>query len=346
VPNLPPLPSGVATGVGSMPGTDFAESLRIILGELPDVSHLPEIPGRSESASMTGRSLALLVDLAADLQSTGWRLSDAAGLDLRRARSLLAQDLDALEEHARGYAGRFKVQVAGPWTLAATVERPRADRVVADRGARRDLAQSLAEGTKGHVRDVQRRLPDAQLLVQVDEPALPVVLAGELPTASGLHRHRSVDAPAATEALGWMAEAITEVGATPVVHCCAADVPVRLLADAGFRALSVDAGLLRPDEYADYAAALDEGTGLWLGVVPATEPAAAPTDAQLTAQVQRLVDDLGHDAETFARLGVITPACGLAGADPAWAREALRLARRVARNLAGAVSVEDDRMGP
>ncbi len=94
------------------------------------------------------------------------------------------------------------MQVAGPWTLAATVERPRGDRLLADHGARRELAQALAEGVRGHVADLRRRVPGATLLVQVDEPVLPAVLAGQVPTASGFGRHRSVDPPRASEALG------------------------------------------------------------------------------------------------------------------------------------------------
>ena len=46
----------------------------------------------------------------------------------------------------RAYTGPFKIQVAGPWTLAATVEKPRGDKVLTDHGARRELAQALAEG--------------------------------------------------------------------------------------------------------------------------------------------------------------------------------------------------------
>ncbi|MDQ4085535.1 MAG: methionine synthase, partial [Actinomycetota bacterium] len=144
-------PTGVATGVGSMPGEDLAEAVRVVLGELTDLAHLPELPGRGAAASMTGRAVAVLADLGADLQPAGWRLTDAPGRDQRRARSLLAQDLDVLEEQAQGYQGAFKVQVAGPWTLAATVERPRGDRLLADHGARRELAQSLAEGVAAHV---------------------------------------------------------------------------------------------------------------------------------------------------------------------------------------------------
>ena len=94
-----------------------------------------------------------------------------------RACSLLAQDLDAFEEQTQEYVGPLKIQVAGPWTLAATVERPRGDRVLADHGARRELAQSLAAGlTRPHRRRTRRRAGRPSL-VQVDEPALPAVLA-------------------------------------------------------------------------------------------------------------------------------------------------------------------------
>ena len=137
-----------ATGVGSMPGTTdpaYAEAVRLLLGELPDLPHLPELPGRGVTAAMTGRGLAVVEGLAADLQPAGWRLTDASGVDHRRARSLLAQDLDTVEELAQGVVGAFKTQVAGPWTLAATVEKPRGDKVLSDHGARRELAQGLAE---------------------------------------------------------------------------------------------------------------------------------------------------------------------------------------------------------
>ena len=50
------------------------------------------------------------------------------------ARSTLRSDLDLLEEHAQGYSGRLKLSAAGPWTLAALMERPRGDRVLADSG--------------------------------------------------------------------------------------------------------------------------------------------------------------------------------------------------------------------
>ncbi|HEX6247396.1 MAG TPA: methionine synthase [Nocardioidaceae bacterium] len=326
-----------ATGVGSLPGADaaaFDEAVRLVLGTFTELPHLPELPGRGAHADMTGRTLALVPELGADLQPAGWRLTGGGpGVDQRRARSLLAQDLDALEEQAQGYAGRLKVQVTGPWTLAATVERPRGDRLLADQGARRELAQALAEGIGAHVADVRRRVPGADVVVQLDEPALPAVLAGQVPTASGFHRHRSVDAPAASPALGWVLAAAADAGATPVVHCCAPDVPFGLLTGAGARGFSVDLAALTPTGYDALAEVLESGRTLMLGVVPATDPDPWPDDGSITERVLRLLDMLGLDPSAETGDLVVTPSCGLAGASAGWARRACELSERVSRNL-------------
>jgi methionine synthase II (cobalamin-independent) len=319
-----------------MPGADAAaydEAVRIVLGELPDLPHLPELPGRGAHTNMTGRALAVMAELGADLQPAGWRLTDAPGADHRRARSLLAQDLDAVEEQAQGFEGTFKIQVAGPWTLAATVERPRGDRVLADHGARRELAQALAEGLRAHVADVRRRLPGADVVVQVDEPALPDVLAGRVPTSSGFSRHRSLDAQGASPALEWVFAAVEDAGATSVAHCCAAEAPVALLTGAGAQGVSVDLTTLAVQEYDALAEVLEKKAPAYLGVVPATDPAQPPSERSLIERVLRLLDMLGLDPEDVRDQLVVTPTCGLAGASPAWARRALALARTVAANL-------------
>jgi methionine synthase II (cobalamin-independent) len=329
----------LATGVGSHPGEEqraYDEAVRLVLGELPALAYLPEVPGRGATATMTGRALAVVAELGADLQPAGWRLTDAPGVDQRRARSLLAQDLDGLEEQAQGYTGAFKVQVAGPWTLAATVERPRGDKVLADHGARRDLAQALAEGLATHVADARRRLPGVErLVVQVDEPALAAVLGGRVPTASGFSRHRSVDAPEASQALEWVLGAVAEAGAEPWVHSCAAGTPLDLLRGAGARGLSVDHAQLSARDHDEAAAALEAGETVALGVVPSTDPATAPTDAQVTEAVLRWLEMLGLDPEQVGERLVLTPSCGLAGASPAWADRSLRLLQAAATHLSG-----------
>ena len=50
---------GAATGIGSMPGTDIDEAQRLIMGELPLLPHLAELPARGAGADMIGRRPAL-----------------------------------------------------------------------------------------------------------------------------------------------------------------------------------------------------------------------------------------------------------------------------------------------
>ena len=327
-----------ASGIGSMPGGGvgeeqdnaraYAEATRVVLGEL-DLPHVPELPGRGAVANIIGRTLGLVADLGADLQPAGWRLTDAAGIDQRRARSLLAQDLDTVEEQAQGHAGWFKTQVAGPWTLAATVEKPRGDRVLSDHGARHDLAQALAAAVGDHVADLTRRFPGASLLVQVDEPALPAVMAGQVPTASGFGRHRTVHPPEASALLTEVFDAVTAAGATPIAHCCAADVPVALLRGAGAQGISVDVTTIGPEAYDELASVIEAGEWALLGVVPSADPATADDRGPSTA-VHRLLDMMGL-APTERT--VVTPTCGLAASSPAWARRALEQARATAGRL-------------
>ena len=107
-----------------------------------------------------------------DLQPSGWRFTDRPGRDARRAASLWSEDLDELAAAYDGYAGPLKVQVAGPWTLAASIELHRGERAVTDEGAAREIVESLAEGLRRHVSDVRRLVPGADVILQVDEPSL------------------------------------------------------------------------------------------------------------------------------------------------------------------------------
>jgi methionine synthase II (cobalamin-independent) len=332
VTDVPWVP-GAATGVGSLPGTDPAEAVRVVLGELPDLPQLPELPARGLGADLIGRGAALLVDLPVDVQPSGWRLVDRPGRDARRAADLLARDLDALEEAAQGYAGPLKLQVTGPWTLASGLELHYGDKAVSDPGAVRDLVQSLAEGTRRHVADVAGRLPGARVVLQVDEPAVPVVLAGRVPTASGFGSLAAVEEPVVRASLADVQAAAVDAGAAATaVHCCARRPPVGLFRAAGARALSVDAALLDgADE--ELGAAVEAGVSLWLGVVPGVDTDLG--DLGETVRVaRRLWSRLGFPSADLARSVVPTPACGLAGASPAYARAALRRVRETGRALA------------
>jgi methionine synthase II (cobalamin-independent) len=330
-----PWPAPGATGVGSLPGDDPDEACRIVVGELgdpPGLPHLPELPDRGAGADLVGRTAALLEGLAVDLQPAGWRLVARPGLDQGRALALLGRDLDALELALLAYRGAVKVQLCGPWTLAAALDRGRGDRVLADHGARRDVAQSLAETVAGLRGELQRRVPGAAVVVQLDEPALPAVLAGAVPTASGFGRLRAVDE---AEALGALQAVLSAAGPAPVVHCCGAPVPFPLLARAGAGAVSFDLVLLPDDALAAVGEAVDAGVDLWPGVVAAADPdGRAPTPEAVARRVTGVWSRVGFGPDVVAERTVLTPSCGLAGASPRWARTALDLVVRAARLLA------------
>ncbi|WP_344951248.1 methionine synthase [Sphaerisporangium flaviroseum] len=324
-----PWKAASATGVGSHPGDDPAETLRMVLGELPDLPYLPELPARGVGADMVGRTASLLVDLSVEVQPSGWRFSDRPGRDAGRARDHLARDLDALEELAQGYEGPFKIQVCGPWTLAGSIELRYGDKTLADPGAVRDLTESLAEGLAQHVAGVRARVPGAQVLVQLDEPGLPGVLAGSVPTASGFGRLDAVEAPIAADRL----RAVLPADTFTLVHCCAPEVPFRVLSTAGVSAISLDASLLRRKSEDRIGEAIEAGTAFFLGVVPGTETRLRDI-GEIAKPVAGLWRRLGFDPARLAGQVVLTPSCGLAGASPAYARAALERCREAARALA------------
>ncbi|WP_051939949.1 methionine synthase [Phaeacidiphilus oryzae] len=319
-----------------MPGTDAREAARTVAGELSALPHLPELPARGPGADMIGRSLGLLVELWARVEPSGWRFGDRPGRDTRRAHSFLGEDLDALEEFTQGYQGPVKVQAVGPWTLAAGVELHNGQRALADPGACRDIAGSLAEGLRAHLDELRRRIPGGRPVLQFDEPSLPAVLAGTVRTASGWQRHRAVEESVAEERLR---ELIGALGVPAVVHCCAPGVPIGMLRRAGASAVSLDWSLLRARDHDSVGEAVEAGTVFLAGVVPAVPgPGAAELSdpAGTVSGVRTVWKRLGLDPGLLARRVVVTPTCGLAGADPAYARRALAHGVRAARSLADA----------
>ena len=321
------------TNVGSWPGTDMGDATRVAFEACPELPYLPELPARGPHAQLVGRGTAVLSGLAVDLQPAGWRLTDAPGRDGRAARSLLRFDLDVLEEVAQGYQGTAKLAVCGPWTLAAAMERPRGDRVLADHGARREVGQSLADGLGELVAELGRRLPAVDLLVQLDEPLLPAVLAGEVATASGFSRHRAVDAPEVWQTYTALRDRLAEAVSTPppvIVHGCTEGVPVELLLRSGLAGVALDLDRIGTRAWDEIGAGLSEGMWFGAGVLSTQQrPARWPAPDQIAARLLDRLDDLGLDATAGTR-AVLTPACGLAGFTRDQAVHALRALRSAA----------------
>ncbi|MBM7441992.1 methionine synthase [Streptomyces sp. HB132] len=326
-----------ATGIGSMPGGDAREAARTVTGSFADgqgMPHLAELPARGPGADMIGRTVGMLVEMYGHVEPSGWRISDRPGRDTRRARSWLGEDLDALEEFTQGYEGLLKVQAVGPWTLAAGLELRGGEAMLGDPGACRDLAGSLAEGLRSHLSEVRRRIPGAEVVLQLDEPSLTAVLQGRIRSASGYRTYRAVDRQVVE---GTLRDLLAVNGESPaVVHSCAPEVPFALLRRAGVDGVSFDFSLLTEREEEAIGEAVEGGTQLLLGMIPGLDAASAALSdpGGSVKEVRTLWSRLGLNPGTLSESVVITPSCGLAGASPAYARAALAHCARAARSLA------------
>ena len=174
---------------------------------------------------------------------------------------------------------------------------------------------------------VSARVPGAQVVVQLDEPSVPAVLLGGLPTASGFGKLPAVESQVVEEELTRL---IGRVPAPVVLHCCALRAPLDLFRASGAQALSFDLALVQ--DLDAVGTAVESGAHLFLGVVPGTDttlPAPKATASRLSAWWR----ELGFDAEQLHTAVTLTPACGLAGASPAYARTAMSHVREAAKYL-------------
>lgn len=305
------------------------------MGELHRLPHLVELPARGVGADLIGRAGALLVDIALDTVPRGYRIATGRRAATRRAVSLLDEDVDALEEAwekagLRGAERTVKVQAPGPVTLAAHLELPNGHRAITDAGAVRDLAASLAEGVSAHRTEVSRRL-QTPVVVQFDEPSLPAALAGRLSGVTSLAPVHPLD-----EAVvgGLLDDCAETVGGDVALHSCAEGLPWPLLQRSSVAAVAVDIATLTAADLDGIGEFLESGRTVLLGAVPSTELATRPTTEHVAASVASVTDRLGFPRAVLRERIGVTPACGLAGATPAWARAAIEVSQRAADALA------------
>ena len=320
--------------MGSWPGTDPREAIVTVRDLLSDealgLPYLPETPARGPGADLVVRGAGLLVDLPVELHPSGWRRTARPGRDAERTASLWRQDLDELAEAYDGHTGPLKVAVAGPWTLAASLELPRGERVLADGGAALEVAASLAEGVVRLVDDLARLLPAVVPVLQIDEPSLPAVLTGALPTASGFGRLAAVDVQDVLRGLNTVTAAYA--GET-LIHCCDPTAPIPLLRQAGADGLALDLTAASPARWESVAATMEAGLRLYAGLLPTDGTGSA------AAAARRLLDEAERVGISEGLLGevVVSPACGLASATREGAIATQRAATELAEELSGSL---------
>lgn len=302
-----------------MPGTDFPAALRMTFDLVADLPYLPELPQRGPWAGMIGRALGLPEAPMVDFLAGQWHRASSAGSDQRRARAQWRDDVEMLAEYAHDYQGRLRLTTVGPWTLASNLAGAHSGLALGDGAARSDLAEGLGYGIAETLDAIQKLIPRAEMVLQIDEPSLPGVAAGAVPTAGGYFRHRAVDLPELFAGLARLTRAVADRTSEVVLHSCAAWAgpdnawPLRELRhQAGIAAVSFDIDQLSAADLDALGEALDDDLQLFAGVLPTAGP--LRNADQLTRRTAELLNRLGRpDLDAI----VLTPACGVSGWTPA-----------------------------
>jgi hypothetical protein len=319
-----PLPVGLATSIGSLPHCDPGDAVDFVLRHQHGLPAAPSLPARSRAEGMVAQA--------------AWGVP---GVDVL-ADGSIAVDYDALDPEAPltdpGFAsdgfvglrafltavadrrGPIKVSMTGPVTLgvalhAAGVPAEQAFRVSGAAAARR--AQAL-------VQYVAARVPQAQLVVFVDEPSLTGAMHPDFPIAP----LDAVDLVSGTLA------ALERLSITGL-HCCGR-ADWRLLMQAGPQILSMPLDVGVETSAGAVAGFLERGGWLAWGAVPTDRPIGTTVDRlwrQLSGVWCELVTNGGCDPARLRTQAMITPACGLYRHGVTQAEQVLTFTNRLADRL-------------
>ncbi|MEY2635192.1 MAG: hypothetical protein RIS75_1132 [Actinomycetota bacterium] len=331
-------PRGSAVGLGSMPGTSAHESLGIITDTVTDLVHVPELPARGPGGEMVGRTVGLLhrVDDGFSIETTpsGWRIARGENRIMRRANSWLNEDIDELEAVAHEHSGFLKMQIAGPWTLAASIEMINGHRIINDFGAVQDYAQGISAAVSLFLKDARRRFPHASWVIQIDEPWIGGVLRGEVPTRTGRGSLPPVDGQTVQQLLTNISESIHTQDAVAWIHTCANQPPLELMVKAGFDGISVDMSQLRNGDEEFITDMWDKNVVLIAGLDTAHKGSQSNAARALLDPVVDLARKVSAPLDSLKNYLNISPTCGLAfSADPARELNTLVSAADILREL-------------
>lgn len=316
------LPLGLVTGIGCLPHHDPGEAVDFVLRHTPGLPAAPSLPARSLREGMVAQAATGIA---------GVIVSDDGSLDL---------DHDALDPEAplgpgfdtdayiglRAFltaiadrTGPLKVSLTGPVTLGVALHAIGVERGLAFRIAGRMVRQRA----RALVDLVLQRVPQAQIVVFVDEPALARLTEPGFPIGPNDGVDLVSGSLAALEPL-----AITGL------HCCG-DADWRLALAAGPRILSLPVGAGVSRNAGAVGDFLDDGGWLAWGAVPVDGPVGPAVDPLW----RRLVDEFrdltagGCDPTLLRTNAIVTPVCGLPHHGITQAEQVFGLANEVAGRL-------------
>ena len=311
-------------GLGELPGASIIAAADIVAGETGDLRQLPILPARG--VDVVGLTTGILPGINVDAGPRSWVLSARPQLRTRRIWDRVEADLDQCEQAWGTRIDAVKIQVAGPWTLSASIELSNGHRALTDTGALRALSVALIAGIQEYSADVRARF-DTEVYVQLDEPLLAQVRDGSLPGTSQFDEIPSINDVDLGERLAGVIERaevryLNQTGYPPLW---------KVAQVAGVETCQVTLDTVRGSEqYDGMGHALAAGMRVGLGMTRAGDDR---DPRHLAVDVARMWDELGLDRTLLTHAVDVHPRGGLANCTLLDAAAALRTARTVADML-------------
>ena len=251
-----PFSVGWATSIGSLPHTDPVEAARLVLRTQPDLPAAPSLPQRSPLEGMLPQAMWGMPGI--EVGSDGVIGIDVAALDPEAPLAdpgLEDEPFVGLQTFLREVEGRtapVKAQLTGAVTLGLALTMYGVDEPLAFRLA----LHAVRERAAALLSVLRTALPDAPLLVVVDEPAL----VGTAQLGFPLSTNDIIDLVSGVLA-------VLEPDAVTGVHCCGeADWKAILMAGPQVLSLPVGAGVTAAA--GAISAFIDRGGWIAWGAVP------------------------------------------------------------------------------
>lgn len=314
------FPTGLATGIGSLPYTDARAAAALVLRTHPDLPAVPQLALAREGVVAQWADALPEVTIAPD----GSLIVDAdrvgGPLDARFTSESHAGLLGFLDvaRLAPEPLRRVKAQVVGPLTLGtALVKAGLAPTVAFERAL-----EAVESWINALEELLATRLRGARPLIFLDEPALVLWKREDAP----IERENAIDVLSSA-----LAACTVETG----VHLCG-DGDVRLAFEAGPTVLGLPVSDALIDDVGSLVRHLDADGWIAWGAVPTDRPIGQSPDP-LWRKLVGIWCELtrrGCEPLRLRSQAIITPACGLATHGPTQAEWALRLASEMAERVA------------
>ena len=315
---------GLATSIGSLPHYDPSDAVDFVLRHQHGLPAAPSLPARSRAEGMIAQA-AWGVPGVRVLEDGSFEVDlDALDPDAPLTDPGFSSDgfvgLRAFLTAVADRRGPIKASLTGPVTFGVALH---AAGVPAELAFRVSGA-AVARRAKALVQHISARVPQAQLVVFVDEPSL----TGAMDPAFPIAPLDAVDLVSGTLA------ALERLSITGL-HCCG-PADWRLLMQAGAQILSlpIDAGI--EGSAGALAGFLERGGWVAWGAVPTDRPIGTTVDRlwrQLSGVWCELVTSGGCDPVRLRTQAMITPACGLYRHGVPQAEQVLTFTNRVAERL-------------